>query len=100
MTKTYCKTEIMRTAWYLRRKHNLSMSTALRAAWAMAKAVDAAADCEGKYCGHSKVVVNEWEKYGKSRTYVSCRHYTNAWNLKHEDRIGYIDNLTGEFVAA
>ena len=43
---------------------------------------------------------NDWIKYGKNRTYVSCRIYTNAWNLKKEIKIGYVDNLTGSFIAA
>lgn len=51
-----------------------------------------------KYCGHCKVVANPWRKYGKDRTYIVVRFYTNAWNLKHEISCGYIDNVTGEYV--
>ena len=63
--KKYNMHEIMANAWNIRRTNNVSMSTALRAAWALAKAV-----------------------------------YTNAWNRKRNEQIGYVDSMTGEFIAA
>lgn len=96
----FVKSEIMKLAWRLHRQYGINMSTALRSAWAQAKAVNEAADWEGYYAGQAKVSVNVWEKYGRVRAYVSCKHYTNAWNLKHETKIGYIDILAGEFIAA
>ena len=45
-------------------------------------------------------VVRDWENYGKSRTYVEVAVYTNAWNRKRTEKIGYVDNMTGNFVAA
>lgn len=95
----YNKSEIMSNAWNLVRTAGVSLSTALKAAWALAKAFVKAATHLDDYCGHAKVVANDWIKYGKNRTYVSVKHYTNAWNLKRETRIGYVDNLTGAFVA-
>lgn len=96
----YNKMNIMRNAWAIRRTANVDMSTALKAAWALEKAMMAAEDT-GKESGWNYTVkANDWIKYGKNRTYVSTRIYTNAWNLKREIKIGYVDNMTGEFVAA
>lgn len=96
----YSKKNIMRNAWSIRRTANVDMSTAMKASWALEKAMMAAEET-GKESGWNyKVVANEWIKYGKNRTYVSTRIYTNAWNLKREIKMGYIDNMTGEYVAA
>lgn len=101
---TYNKHEIMMNAWHLIKAYGISRSTALKAAWAYAKAAIKAEtvrrDCEETYCGHSKVSINDWVKYGKNRTYISVRVYTNAWNLKREIKLGYVDNMTGEYIAA
>ena len=96
----YDRRAIMKNAWNIRRSANVDMSTALKAAWALAKAV-IEAETIGKESGWNyKVSANDWAKYGKNRTYVSTRIYTNAWNLKREIKLGYIDNMTGEFIAA
>lgn len=96
----YNRRQIMRNAWAIRRETNVDMATALKAAWALEKAM-VAAEAAGKESGWNyKVCANDWVKYGKNRTYVSTRIYTNAWNLKREIKIGYIDNLTGAFIAA
>ena len=96
----YNRRQIMRNAWAIRRESNVDMSTALKAAWALEKAM-AAAEAAGKESGWNyKVCANDWVKYGKNRTYVSTRIYTNAWNLKREIKFGYVDNLTGAFIAA
>lgn len=96
----YNKKQIMKNAWNIRRTANVDMSTALKAAWALEKAMIEAERIGSTYCGHCRVVANDWVKYGKNRTYVSSRVYTNAWNLKREIKIGYVDNLTGMFIAA
>lgn len=96
----YNKSWILKTAWTIKREANVSMSTALKSAWALAKAINTADDI-GKDSGWNyRVVSNNWTKYGKNRTYVSTRIYTNAWNLKREIKLGYIDNMAGTFVAA
>lgn len=96
----YNRRQIMRNAWAIRREANVDMSTALKAAWALEKAM-AAAEAAGKESGWNyNVCANDWIKYGKNRTYVSTRIYTNAWNLKREIKFGYVDNLTGAFIAA
>lgn len=97
---TYNKRNIMRNAWQLVKTYGIDMSTALKSAWALEKAMNAA-DKTGKDSGWNyKVSANDWVKYGKNRTYISTRIYTNAWNLKREIKLGYIDNTTGAFVAA
>ena len=96
----YNRSEIMRNAWSIRCNANVDMSTALKAAWSLAKAMNEA-EAIGEESGWNyKVSANNWAKYGKNRTYVSTRIYTNAWNLKREIKLGYIDNMTGEFIAA
>ena len=100
MTKMYNKRRVMVNAWSIRRTANVSMSVAMKAAWALEKAMVAAEET-GKESGWNyKVIANDWVKNNKNRTYVSTRIYTNAWNLKREIKMGYVDNLTGEFVAA
>ena len=96
----YSRKNIMRNAWAIRRSNKVSMSVALKAAWALEKAM-AAAEETGKESGWNyRVSANDWNKYGKSRTYIATRIYTNAWNLKREVKLGYVDNMTGEFIAA
>lgn len=96
----YNKKVIMRRAWIMAKSFGLSMSVALKGAWALAKAL-LAAEKEGKESGWNfKTVEKDWVKGGHNRTYVSARIYTNAWNRKREISIGYIDNMTGELVAA
>ena len=65
----YNRSEIMKNAWALVKEDHISISIALKAAWALAKAMkeaDAVRDvCEAGYSGHSKVSVNDWKKYGR-----------------------------------
>lgn len=96
----YNKKNIMKNAWEIRRTYNVNMSVAMKAAWATEKAI-ASAEEMGKESGWNyKVSANDWAKYGKARTYVSTRIYTNAWNLKKEIKLGYIDLMTGYYIAA
>ena len=96
----YNRHEIMANAWSIRRENNVSMSVALKAAWALAKAIKAAEALASEIDWNTKVRVNDWVKAGHSRTYVEVAVYTNAWNRKRTEKIGYVNNLTGEFVAA
>ena len=96
----YNKHEIMVNAWHIRRTANVSMSTALRSAWALAKAMKKAEVVAAGIDWNTKVRVNDWAKGGHNRTYVEVAVYTNAWNRKRTESIGYVNNLTGEFVAA
>ena len=96
----YNRHEIMKNAWSIRRENNVSMSVALKAAWALAKAIKAAEALAADIDWNTKIRVNDWIKAGRSRTYVEVAVYTNAWNRKRTEKIGYVDNLTGEFIAA
>lgn len=94
------KSNVMRNAWTIRRTAGVNMSTALKAAWALEKAMVKATEIGIESGWNYRVRTSDWVKYGKNRTYVSARIYTNAWNLKHEYSLGYVDNMTGAFVAA
>ena len=96
----YSKYEIMRNAWNIRRDANVSMSIAMKAAWALAKAIKVAEKVASEINWKTKVRVNDWAKGGYNRTYVEVAVYTNAWNRKRTEKIGFVNNLTGEFVAA
>lgn len=91
---------IMRNAWNLRKTYEVSMSVAMKAAWALEKATIAAEKAGKESKWNYRVVVNDWVKYGKNRTYVNVRIYTNAWHCKRELSMGYVDNTTGEYVVA
>ena len=96
----YDKRNIMRNAWNIKRTANVTMSVAMKAAWSIEKAMMEAEEI-GKNSGWNyKVFANDWVKYGKNRTYIETRIYTNAWNCKKEIKLGYVDNLSGEYVAA
>lgn len=98
--KKYNLSIVMMNAWAIRRSANVDISTALKAAWALVKAM-VAAETVGQESGWNyKVKAIDWVKTGHNRTYVSTRIYTNAWNLKREIKLGYVDNLTGEYVSA
>lgn len=96
----YNKRNVMKNAWEIRKESNVSMSVALKAAWALEKAL-VVAEKTGKESGWNyNAIANRWAKYGKDRTYVSTKIYTNAWNCKKEIKLGYVDNMTGDFIAA
>lgn len=97
---TYNKKEIMRNAWNIRKSANVSMSTALKSAWALAKAMIKAESIAKASSWNTRVHVNDWVKGGHNRTYVEVAVYTNAWNRKRTEKIGYVNNLTGELIAA
>lgn len=50
------------------------------------------------WSGKCTVKTSDWTKNGNDRTYVTIRNYTNAGNLKHELKCGYLDNATGKYV--
>lgn len=96
----YDKRNIMKNAWNLVKKQHVSLSVALKASWALAKAVNEAEKIGSESGWYYKVVVNDWAKGDHNRTYVSTRIYTNAWRLKRTYELGYINNMTGERIAA
>ena len=94
----YNTKNIMRNAWNIRRTANVSMSVALKAAWALEKAIITADEAGKNSQWNYRVKVNDWVKNTKNRTYVETRIYTNAWNYKRTIFKGYVDNMTGEFI--
>lgn len=98
--KKYDMKNIMWLAHQIRKSAKVTMSVALKASWALTKAMIKAEEIGKNQPWNYKVIVSDWCKYGKNRTYVSTRIYTNAWNCKREIKLGYVDNMTGAFVAA
>ena len=96
----YNKSQIMTNAWNIKKTAGVSMSVALKSAWALEKAMMQAEKIAKDIDWNTKVRVNDWVKNGHNRTYVEVAVYTNAWNCKRTEKIGYVNNLTGEFVAA
>lgn len=106
----YNLSNIMKRAWEIKKENEKNIfAICLQISWDEAKKENeesledkvirlAEEKLSYRYCGHCKVIANLWQKYGKDRTYISVRFYTNAWNQKHELRCGYIDNATGEYV--
>ena len=90
----------MKNAWNIRKTANVSMSVALKSAWALAKAMIKAESIAEASSWNTRVRVNDWVMGGHNRTYIDVAVYTNAWNRKRTEKIGYVNNLTGEFVAA
>lgn len=80
----YNKKEIMKNAWNIRRLKNLSMSSALKESWAMAKQPR-----KPIFDGYAEVNGFEfslWQKHGLNRIYVNNRTGHNKSN-----KGGYID---------
>lgn len=98
--KKYDRKAIMKKAWEIRRRLNASMSVALKDAWALEKAIQQAEEVAAEINWNTSVRVNDWAKGGHDRTYIEVAVYTNAWNRKRTEKIGYINNLTGEYIAA
>lgn len=106
--KKYNLSEIMKRAWELVKKAGMTISSGLKKAWGEAKdmreqlikklneIVDEKNSHGNGY--HYEAVVNDWENYGKSRTYFSI--VETRRNSKHYSvtRYGYFDNKSGEYV--
>lgn len=46
-----------------------------------------------------EVSVNKWEKNGNKRAYLSINCYSAAGNKKGQYKCGYVDLVSGEYVA-
>ena len=74
----YNKSEIMKAAWIIRRSDNVSMSVALKAAWANAKKPSKMAFVDrAEIDGYS---FNLWEKHGLRRIYINNNTGRNKSN--------------------
>ena len=58
----YNKHEIMVNAWSIRKTTNVSMSTALKAAWALAKVIKTAEAVAEDIGWNTKIRVNDWAR--------------------------------------
>lgn len=68
-----------------------------------AKLVERTDDSDGWKTGmklglERKLVTKVWDKGEKSRTYINVYCYTGAGNYKGKYELGYIDNVTGEYI--
>ena len=98
----YNKSEIMKAAWNLVKTYGVNRSTAMKAAWAQAKAELEASEWARRndIVRGFKVVSRVWANNGKCRTYISVRYYSLRGVAKDKHERGYIDNMTGEYIAA
>ena len=64
----YNKKQIMVTARAIRKSAKVDMGTALRAAWALVKAIKKADEIGEASGWNHKTVANNWVKDGKNRT--------------------------------
>ena len=68
--KKYNKKAIMMKAWEIRRRLNVTMSVALKDAWALEKALKKAEEVAAEIDWNTSIKVNDWAKGGHDRTYV------------------------------
>lgn len=105
----YNLSQIMKNAWKAVKELGMTISEGLKKAWKEAKKMEKTlrekvvaeiesivetAKCEG---WNYTININDWENYGKSRTYFSVIETRN--NSKHWAKydFGFIDNLTDEY---
>ena len=106
--KKYNLSAIMKRAWNLVKTAGMTISEGLKKAWKEAKSLkeqliaklNAIVAEKNSYDNgyHYRAEVNDWENYGKSRTYFAIIETRD--NSKHysKTRYGYFDNQTEEYV--
>lgn len=105
--KKYNLSEIMKRAWELVKKAGLSISEGLRRAWKEAKSLKeqlikrlemlaGLRDGDGYHC---EISVNDWQKYGKDRTYFAVIETRDCSKRYVKYDCGYYDNVSGKYVA-
>ena len=104
------KAQIMKRAWEIKKEDNSYIfGLCLKMAWAEAKEMkeemtqrekdeQEALHQATQFSGYARLVANGWVKYGKNRTYVEVRIYTNGHSLKRVIKVGYQDNDTEEWI--
>ena len=104
------KAQIMKRAWEIKRENQDNIfGLCLKMAWKEAKEgakemtqreKDEKEDMEqaAQWNGTVRLVESRWQKYGKDRTYVEARTYTNGGMHKRTVKAGYLDNITGEWI--
>lgn len=102
------KAQIMRRAWEIKREDSRNIfALCLKMAWAEARKGTEMTQREkdekealeqGAQYGKTRLVESDWVKYGKNRTYVEVRVYTNGGTHKRTIKVGYQDHVTGEWI--
>ena len=88
----------MKLAHQIRKIESLSMSQALKKAWAGSRAPKSALEIVEEYAteyekeNFTSFEVREWENYGKKRLYITCPGVSKKYQ-----RVGYIDLIEGTF---
>lgn len=105
--KKYNLSNIMKRAWAMVKEFGMTISEGLKKAWSEAKSMKArliqrmellAAKAEGIGDFHYTVKVNDWENYGKSRTYFSIIRTRSTSAHRSEIKFGYYDNQNDKYV--
>lgn len=105
--KKYNLSKIMKRAWELVKEIGCSISEGLKKAWSEAKSMKErlvkrmellAAKAEGIGNFHYELKVNDWENYGKSRTYFSIIRTRQNSTHRSEIKFGYYDNQADKYV--
>ena len=106
------RSEIMRNAWTIRRESGCTMSAALKKAWAVAKKgiemskKDQIIERLNKIVAmgnapqngyHYELIVSDWVKYGKNRTYFKVVETRDNSRHCKEGNYGYFDNIANEY---
>lgn len=105
--------KIMKRAWEIYRTltgtHKSKISIALKKAWSEVKTmvksvkeeiiekIDEILENTNKVYIRN-IVCNDWEKYGKNRTYISVVETDDRTKHYKKFDFGYIDNTTNEYV--
>ncbi len=82
----YNRSEIMKRAWELKRKLDVTIGEALQMSWKIAKKEIALKEDYDRPEG--KVTFNIWANYGKVRAYYNC-----SWMSKYQNGKGNFINL-------
>ena len=104
----YNKSEIMKKAWSLYRDEYGPFSVCLKRAWEIYKMSrgmrSAVLHYDHYFTNHAyasmEMQCNRWTKYGKDRTYINAIARNAYGIIVKTYKVGYIDNIDGEFVAA
>ena len=107
--KKYNLSVIMKRAWTLVKTAGMTISSGLKKAWKEAKEMEKTLRekivdelksliAEACDCYKYEISENNWEKYGKSRTYFSIieRRSNSTHYVKYD--FGYIDNNTNNYI--
>lgn len=104
--RKYNLSKIMKRAWEFVKKAGLSISEGLKRAWKEAKSLKKALTAKLEMLAnlhegngwHYKVVVSDWENYGKNRTYFSVIETRDHSKRCVKYDCGYFDNTAEKYI--